>query len=230
VSLSFSHETLAGTEPKEHLWVFRFADHVDNWRNQAATVPPQRGIFLSKTRRMRLNLWRFISEAFYEGRLKPEAGNEVQGLILNPDVEPALAPTGLRFISIEHEGCSLYGDDPPVENFAEFYRRIWEQIKDVWPRCLELGLDVVLDFRCWTRRERDAVRVRVATMGAQSRLYRVTCSEEEAWRHQSKPITALEIANVCAAWLVMRARWNELEVRDAIRLEWASVRSGKRHH
>jgi hypothetical protein len=49
-------------------------------------------------------------------------------------------------------------------------------------------------------------------------------------RHQSKPITALEIANVCAAWRVMQARWNELEVGNAIRLEWASVRSGKRHH
>jgi predicted kinase len=76
----------------------------------------------------------------------------------------------------------LYGDDPPVEHFAEFYRRVWEQMEGVWPRCLELGLNVVLDFGFWTRRERDAVRATVATMGAQSRLYRVTCSEEEAWR------------------------------------------------
>jgi hypothetical protein len=40
----------------------------------------------------------------------------------------------------------LYGDDPPVEHFAEFYRRVWEQMEGVWPRCLELGLNVVLDF------------------------------------------------------------------------------------
>ena len=40
----------------------------------------------------------------------------------------------------------LYGDDPPVEHFAEFCRRVDEQIGEVWPRCLELGLDVVLDF------------------------------------------------------------------------------------
>ncbi len=48
----------------------------------------------------------------------------------------------------------LYGDDPPVEHFAEFYRRVYEQLEAVWPRCLELGVDVVLDFGCWTRRDR----------------------------------------------------------------------------
>jgi hypothetical protein len=35
-----------------------------------------------------------------------EAGNERQCLVLDPNADPALVPTGLRFISIEHEGCS----------------------------------------------------------------------------------------------------------------------------
>jgi predicted kinase len=80
----------------------------------------------------------------------------------------------------------LYGDDPPVEHFAEFYQRVCEQIGEVWPRCLELGLDVVLDFGCWTRRDRDVLRARVVAVGAQARLYRVTCSEEESWRRIEK--------------------------------------------
>jgi predicted kinase len=80
----------------------------------------------------------------------------------------------------------LYGDDPPVEHFAEFYRRVWEQMEDVWPKCLELGLNVVLDFGFWARRERDAVRARVATMGARASLYRLTCPEDEAWRRIEK--------------------------------------------
>ena len=50
----------------------------------------------------------------------------------------------------------LYGDDPPIEQFAVFYWRIHEQVEAIWLRCLELGLDVVLDFGFWTRRERDA--------------------------------------------------------------------------
>jgi predicted kinase len=80
----------------------------------------------------------------------------------------------------------LYGDDPPVEQFAEFYRRVCEQLDEVWPRCLELGLDVVLDFGCWTRRERDALRAKIAAVGGAARLYRVTCAEEEAWRRIEK--------------------------------------------
>ena len=72
----------------------------------AATVPPERGIFLSKTRRMHPDLCRFVSDAFYDGRLMAEAGNEQQCLVLDPNADPALAPSGLLFISIEHEGCS----------------------------------------------------------------------------------------------------------------------------
>jgi predicted kinase len=76
----------------------------------------------------------------------------------------------------------LYGDDPPVEHYAECYRRVCEQAEEVWPRCLELSLNVVLDFGFWARRERDAVRTRIAAIGAQARLYRLSCSEDEAWR------------------------------------------------
>jgi predicted kinase len=76
----------------------------------------------------------------------------------------------------------LYGVDPPVEHFAEFYRRVWEQTENIWLRCLELGLNVVLDFGFWTRQERDAVRAKVAAIGGQARLYRLTCPEDEAWR------------------------------------------------
>jgi predicted kinase len=76
--------------------------------------------------------------------------------------------------------------DPPVEHFAEFYHRVYEQLTEVWCRCLELGVDVVLDFGCWTRRDRDALRARIAAISAEARLYRVTCSEDEAWRRIEK--------------------------------------------
>jgi predicted kinase len=85
----------------------------------------------------------------------------------------------------------LYGDDPPVEHFAEYYRRVYEQLEDVWPRCLELGVDVVLDFGCWTRRDRDVLRAKIAAIGAEARLYRVTCREDEAWRRIEKRNTEL---------------------------------------
>jgi hypothetical protein len=92
----------------------------------AATVPPERGIFLSKTRRMHPDLCRFVSEAFYDSRLLPETGNERQGLILSPDADPALVPTGLRFISIEHEGCSQKSE-PEADRICQLYHSLLAQ-------------------------------------------------------------------------------------------------------
>ena len=68
---------------------------------------------------------------------------------------------------------------------------VYEQLEDVWPRCLELGVDVVLDFGCWTRRDRDVLRAKIAAIGAEARLYRVTCREDEAWRRIEKRNTEL---------------------------------------
>jgi predicted kinase len=86
----------------------------------------------------------------------------------------------------------LYGNDPPVEHFAELYRRVCQQVEEVWPRCLELGLNVVLDFGFWTRQERDVVRARIAAMGAQACVYRLICSEVESWRRIEKRNTDLQ--------------------------------------
>ena len=76
----------------------------------------------------------------------------------------------------------LYGNDPPVDEFPIFFRRISEQIARFWPRCLELGVDVILDLNFWSRRERDETRATAIALGASTRLYRLACTEEEAWR------------------------------------------------
>ena len=56
----------------------------------------------------------------------------------------------------------LYGEDPPLEHFPAYHARVTDLLDTVWPRCLELGLSVVLDFGFWTRLERDSVRARVS--------------------------------------------------------------------
>src|SRR5207253_2195881 len=48
-----------------------------------ATVPADRGIFLSKTWRLRPELCRFISDTFYDGRLDPDPGNSRRSLALS---------------------------------------------------------------------------------------------------------------------------------------------------
>lgn len=76
----------------------------------------------------------------------------------------------------------LYGDNPPLEEFPVFFRRISQLIAGLWPRCLELGIDVVLDLNIWCREERDETRATASALGAGTRLYRLACTDEEAWR------------------------------------------------
>lgn len=66
-----------------------------------ATVPAERGVFLSQTRRMHPDLCRFISDAVYDGRLHSADGAEVQRILADParDTE-AIAPAGLRFVDV----------------------------------------------------------------------------------------------------------------------------------
>jgi predicted RecB family nuclease len=72
-----------------------------------ATVPHDRGIFLGETWRLHPAICRFVSDAVYDGRLAAAKGNDRQTLVLHPDHDAeALAPYGLRFVDVMHEGCS----------------------------------------------------------------------------------------------------------------------------
>ena len=77
---------------------------------------------------------------------------------------------------------TLYGNDPPEALFADYAGNVSGLIEATWTRCLELGLDVVLDFGFWSRSERDRTRALVAQFGGECRLYRLTCADEIARR------------------------------------------------
>jgi uncharacterized protein len=70
-----------------------------------AVVPPERGIFLSKTWRMHPGLCSFVSAAVYEGKLHSEAACAAQRLVLKTNAHRALKATGLSFFTVEHAGC-----------------------------------------------------------------------------------------------------------------------------
>ena len=71
-----------------------------------STVPDDRGVFLGTSRRMHSDVCRFISEAFYESRLRAETDNDRQHLVLSASASKQLKPTGICFFEVEHEGCS----------------------------------------------------------------------------------------------------------------------------
>jgi predicted kinase len=75
---------------------------------------------------------------------------------------------------------ALYGNDPPEAFFAEYAGRVSGLIEATWTRCLELRLNVVLDFGFWSRSERDRTRALIAQLGGECRLYRLTCPDEIA--------------------------------------------------
>jgi uncharacterized protein len=70
-----------------------------------ATVTPDRGVFLAQSRRMRPTLCRFISDAFYDGRLEPHPDNVRRRLIFDSAID-GLSPDGVHFLPVPHAGCS----------------------------------------------------------------------------------------------------------------------------
>ncbi|UWQ85010.1 TM0106 family RecB-like putative nuclease [Leisingera caerulea] len=66
-----------------------------------AIVPPDRGIFLSTTRRMHPDLCSYISEQFYEGRLHSHESTETQRVMAT-----ALPQTGAWMVPVDHDGCA----------------------------------------------------------------------------------------------------------------------------
>jgi predicted RecB family nuclease len=61
-----------------------------------ATIPPDRGLFLERTFRLHPDVCDYISEEFYEGRLRP-------GPVTSARTTPL--GTGLRYLPVEHDGC-----------------------------------------------------------------------------------------------------------------------------
>ncbi|MBI0537729.1 TM0106 family RecB-like putative nuclease [Roseomonas sp. KE2513] len=89
----------------------------------AAVVPPERGIFLGESYRMHPDLCSWVSEAIYDGGLTAHASCSQQTLLLGRDFHPSLAPYGLRFREVMHEGCSQRSDEEVAEVSA-----IWHDL------------------------------------------------------------------------------------------------------
>ncbi|HBP23640.1 MAG TPA: hypothetical protein DEA08_38420 [Planctomycetes bacterium] len=72
----------------------------------------------------------------------------------------------------------LYTYAPAPDEFDGLRHRVTELCWSYAERLLELGLDVVIDFGLWQRRERDAARARVERVGGEHVLYFLDAPEE----------------------------------------------------
>ncbi len=91
-------QVLQGTHPEGAA-----ASVLEHLLGEATTIPEDRGVFLERTFRLHPDVCRYISEAFYEGRLEPD-----------PRTAERSTPfgTGVRYLPVEHEGRR---QDSPAE-------------------------------------------------------------------------------------------------------------------
>jgi predicted RecB family nuclease len=76
------------------------ASVLEHLLGEHGTIPPERGIFLDRTRRMHPDVCRFVSEVVYESRLHAIAECAQQRV----NAEGSLTGTGVRFIEVDHTG------------------------------------------------------------------------------------------------------------------------------
>jgi uncharacterized protein len=93
------------------------------------TVTPDRGIFLSQTRRLHPSICTFVSDAFYEGRLHPHPGNAVRRLIFQSPVD-GLTSQGIHFLPVAHAGCSQKSEEEARIVKDYYHRLIGQQFVD----------------------------------------------------------------------------------------------------
>lgn len=77
-----------------------------------ATIPPELGVFLSKTYRMHPEVCEFISQAVYEGRLKSHPDTARQAVLCgDKDHGMIRRQSGVSFVPVEHEGNAQASDE-----------------------------------------------------------------------------------------------------------------------
>ncbi|MDE2727205.1 MAG: TM0106 family RecB-like putative nuclease [Gemmatimonadota bacterium] len=72
------------------------------------TIPPDRGIFLGTTWRLKPSICRFVSDAFYDGRLANHPETTRRRLLLE---KTELPEEGIVMIAAEHGGCSQKSEE-----------------------------------------------------------------------------------------------------------------------
>jgi uncharacterized protein len=97
---------------------------LDHLLGGQATVAPDRGVFLAQTRRLRPEVCRYVSDAFYDGRLQPHPITATRRLIFSGDL--ALPPAGIHFMPVRHAGCSQRSEEEG-QAIRTYYRKMLDQ-------------------------------------------------------------------------------------------------------
>lgn len=114
------------------------------------TIPPDRGLFLERTYRLHPDVCNYISDEFYERRLRPDPITETRSTPLG---------TGLRYLPVEHDGRR--------QESPEEAARVLEQLETLLAAGVPAGEIVVVspyNAQVDVLRETLSDRVRVGTV------------------------------------------------------------------
>jgi len=117
----------------------------------AATIPPARGVFLERTRRMHPDVCRFVSEVVYDNRLTgiPEVARQSTSF-----------GTGLRFVPVDHVGNQVASSEEAARVaslLASMRGGSWTSTKGVTAPLSDSDFMVVAPYNAQVRRLRQAL-------------------------------------------------------------------------
>jgi uncharacterized protein len=128
------------------------ASVLEHLLGEHATIPPDRGVFLERTRRMHPDVCRFVSEVVYEGRLHgiPELARQATAF-----------GTGLRFRPVDHVGNASASSEEAEAVAGEIHRMVgasWTDREGRTGPLRQQDFMVVAPYNAQVRRLREALR------------------------------------------------------------------------
>jgi len=78
-------------------------------------------------------------------------------------------------------GNDFYNDEAKDYEHNERHSKIEKLMWDIAEKSLLLGVDVILDFGCWTKIERDDFRLKAHSLGVKFKIHYMNCSLETIW-------------------------------------------------
>ena len=65
----------------------------------------------------------------------------------------------------------VFGNTPPKDKFEEYDNKMASLATDMALKCLEAGIDVIIDEGFWVKEHRDAISEKIKSVGAIPKLY-----------------------------------------------------------
>lgn len=87
--------------------------------------------------------------------------------------------TGAVRITKDEWSISLIGNNPTIDGYAQWDSKIIELSRKIAFQLAEKGMDVIIDEGFWAKEEREELKRKIESLGAQPVLYYVNTPIEE---------------------------------------------------